>query len=71
MNIAQHECVNLYVALNMQHAKHEHHFVVCGLPQNFSTLSHKRHDLIKNGIEYKMCVSSVSTTFILNIFRCK
>jgi hypothetical protein len=34
----------------------------------FSTLSHKRHDFRKEVIEHKMCVWSISTTFVWSIF---
>ena len=39
--------------------------------QYFSTLSHKRHDIKKNVIEYKMCVSISSTTLVWNISHSK
>jgi hypothetical protein len=38
--------------------------VACLALQYFSTLYHKRHDLRKKNIEYKMIVSIFSTTFV-------
>jgi hypothetical protein len=48
---------SVFVALGNQHATCMYHNVIYDLPvlQYFSTLSHKKHDLKKNGIEGKMC----------------
>ena len=45
--------------------------VACPALQYFSTLSHKQHDFRKQVIEHKMCVSSLSTPFVSNIFHFK
>jgi hypothetical protein len=66
INITQPECV--FVALGVQHAMCVRQIVMCGLPapQNFSTLSHKRHDFRKKKkiTERKMCVLIFSTSFV-------
>jgi len=61
---------SVFVALCIQHAIRIFHIVICGLScfAVLSTLSHKRNDLQKKkkkkkDFEYKMCVSSLSTTF--------
>jgi hypothetical protein len=43
--------------------------IMCGLPalQYLSTLSHKRHKIVKKVIEHKMCVLILCTTFVSNI----
>jgi len=51
------------VALVTRHAKHMRHFVVCGL-SGCNTLSHKRHDFLKEGTELKMSVLISSATFV-------
>jgi len=59
-------CVCVCVALVMQHAMPMRHIVVCELPRSakFCHLSHNRHDLKKNGTEYKMRGFVSSTTFV-------
>ena len=49
------------------------HIVVCELPRSakFCHLSHNRHDLKKNGNEYKMRGFVSSTTFVWNISHSK
>jgi hypothetical protein len=50
--------VFVFVALVIQHVKRMRHIIICEClaPQNFFTLSHKRHDF-QGGkvIEHKMC----------------
>jgi hypothetical protein len=52
----------------IQHVKHMHRIILSSmayLPRsNFSTLSHKRHNLGEKVIEHKMLVSIFSTTFV-------
>jgi predicted CDP-diglyceride synthetase/phosphatidate cytidylyltransferase len=73
ISITYSECVS--VALVIQHAKRMRlvilSFVACLALQNFSTLSHKRHDFRKNVIENKMCVLIFSTSFVSNISHSK
>ena len=58
-------CVCARVAKFTQYAKHMRHIVMSSVaPPHFSTLSHKRHNLPKKVIEYKMCVLILFTTFI-------
>jgi len=54
------------LALVIQHTKRMRHIlssVACPFGLYFSTLFHKRHDIRKKVIEYKMCVLIVYTTF--------
>ena len=67
--------VRARVALLVQHAKRTRRIIVSSVhlwplwpPPYFSTLSHKRHDFRKKGIEHKMCVL-IFSTFIHNISR--
>jgi len=63
VGITYSDCVS--VALGIQHAMRMRRIVICGRTalQYFSTLSHKRHDLKKKVIEYKMSVLIFSKTF--------
>jgi hypothetical protein len=42
--------------------------MACPVLQYVSTLSHKRHDFLKIGIEYKMRVSLFSTNLCQTVF---
>jgi len=73
MNNTHFLCV--FIALGIQHAMRLRHIFVCGLPRCTvffppylikGTILEK-----KNFIEYQICVSSLSTTFVWNIFRYK
>jgi hypothetical protein len=57
----------VFVAVFIQHAISIRHVVICGLPYSkiFFPLSHKRHDFLKKVIEYKICVLTSSTTFLI------
>jgi hypothetical protein len=64
ISISYTECV--FGALVIQHEERMRSIVECTRPalQYFSTLSHKRHDFRKTVIEYKICVSIFSVTFV-------
>jgi hypothetical protein len=63
MSISQRLC--LFVALSIQNAMRLRQIVICGLPRStiFPHYLIKGTILEKKVIEYKMCVSSFSTTF--------
>jgi hypothetical protein len=72
-NIIQRRVRNTYsecafIALVIQHAKRMRRIILSYVTRlllpNISNLSHKRHDFLKNVIEYKTCASIFSTTFI-------
>ena len=64
----------MFVALVIQHEMRMHH-MFCPAVENFSTLSHKRHDFRKKKkkkfIEYFMPVLIFSTIFVWNISHSK
>ena len=71
INMTCSECVS--VALVIHHAVRMRHIVICGLSDSriFSTLSHKRLDLIRRITEHKMCVLILCTTFVGNVSHSK
>jgi hypothetical protein len=68
-------CARVCVALVIQHAKSMRRiilsYVACLALPHFSTLSDKRHDLKKKGIEHQMCVLIFSTNFVRKISHSK
>jgi len=66
------ECVFVALSVQLQCACAILSSVACPALQNFSILSHKRHDFfLKKGIEHKMRVLISSTTFVCNISHSK
>jgi len=60
--------MSVFVALGIQHTMRMCHIFICAYPTltTFFHISHKRHDFSggKKNIEYEMCVSVFSTTFV-------
>jgi len=65
ISITYSECVS--VALVIQYEMRKLTSVACSAVQYFSTLSHKRHDLLINVTEYKTCGLIFSMTFVSKI----
>jgi len=65
---ALHHGVSVKVVLGIQHALRMCRIispsVACPAVPNFSTLSHKWYDSLKQAVEHKFCVSILSTTFV-------
>ena len=59
----------MFVVLGIQRAIRMRYNVICGQHRSkyFSTLSHKRHNVLQSVTQHKMCFFIFNATFVWNI----